>query len=106
MQEVFKPIQGHESYEVSNTGQIRRADTGECLKLFKVNNRHRVNMDGKRPYVARLVAKEFVPNPRDKPFVTHKDGDKLNDNSTNLVWVTNQEAQRIALIRKRLAKRL
>lgn len=102
--EIFKTIQGHEDFEVSNLGRVRRAGTEEYLKQFKVNERNRVNLDGKRPYVGRLVAMEFVLNPKNKPFVTHKDGNKANDVSTNLVWVTNKEAQVIAVIRKRLNK--
>lgn len=105
MQEEFRDVQGHPNFEVSNTAKVRRKDTGEYLKQFKVNKRNRVNIDGKRPYVGRLVAQEFVPNPRKKPFVTHKDGDNQNDNASNLIWVTNEEAQKIAVIRRRLKAR-
>lgn len=33
-----------------------------------------------------LIAQTFVPNPDNKPFVIHKDGNKLNNRADNLAW--------------------
>lgn len=41
--------------------------------------------------VHRLVAITFVPNPHNKCFVIHKDGNRLNNNVDNLEWVTVSE---------------
>lgn len=38
-----------------------------------------------------LVAKAFVPNPYNKPIVHHIDTDKLNNDVSNLLWLTTAE---------------
>lgn len=49
--------------------------------------------NGKRyaKYVHRLVAESFLENPSNLKEVNHKDGDKSNNDISNLEWVTHQE---------------
>jgi len=42
-------------------------------------------------YVHYLVASTWVPNPENKPFILHKNGDRSNNCASNLEWATLSE---------------
>ena len=62
------------------------------LKLYKTGKGYyQVSHNQDLFYVHRIVAGAFIPNLLDKPFINHIDGNKLNNDISNLEWVTASE---------------
>ena len=67
------------------------------LEIPKSNNKNRLQKIYK---IHRLLAEYFIPNPDNKPCVNHKDGNKLNNNLSNLEWATISENTKHAYANK------
>jgi len=96
---IIKPIKGYEnSYGIDSEGvvyscfdnnlKIRKLSTDKggylVVTLYSKNK-------SKQFKVHRLVASAFIDNPENKKCVNHKDGNKKNNNISNLEWCTHGE---------------
>ena len=101
LEEIWKSIKGYEGlYEISNFGRVKSMPKLRMKKekIMKPSNRGgylRISLskDGisKSFYIHRLVAESFIPNLDGKKEVNHIDGNKKNNNASNLEWSTRSE---------------
>lgn len=97
-------IEGYEGfYMVSSRGRVMSAPRktgrsfwpGRILKPQLASGYLRVSLSfkgaTKQVQIHRAVAQAFIENRDGKPEVNHKDGDKTNNNVSNLEWVTRSE---------------
>lgn len=107
----WKPINGYEGlYEVSETGLVRSLRHGKkrILSPGKTGDGYLMVglcRDGKRTglLIHRLVAEAFLPNPRGLPTVNHRDENKLNNEVSNLEWLTMADNARYGTRVQRVA---
>lgn len=106
--EEWRDVIGHEGfYQISNYGHVKnitplkeperhhRSIKGNILRIDIRNGYPSVTLSkNNRHYhktIHRLICESFIPNLKNKNYVNHKDGNKQNNNLTNLEWCTNYE---------------
>ena len=116
--ERWLSIPGHDNYEVSDLGRVRRSKPGKGARVGHVL-RQRPNRDGYyyvrlsggsrddvcHEYVHRLVATAFLPQPSFLEDVEleahHKKNDLTNNRLSNVEWVTPSENKKQAWVTRR-----
>lgn len=112
MSEIWKDVIGYEGrYMVSNLGRIKslkRIVKRSHNRLLPVKERilipsvctgdyREVKLENKKHRVHRLVAKAFIVNKSNKPFINHKNGITSDNKASNLEWCTQSENMRHAV---------
>lgn len=92
---TWKDIPDYPNYEVSDKGDVRNKKRRKILKPSLTKGYHRVVLCDHnvcRPKtVHRLVAEVFHEGDHEGLMVNHIDGNKLNNCTDNLEWVTASE---------------
>lgn len=98
--EIWKDVVGYEEYfQISNEGRLFSKRSHKVLKQTisktgyytvstKIGGRTGIS---KCFRIHRVVAEAFLVNPQNKETVNHIDGNKLNNNLSNLEWATYSE---------------
>ena len=92
---MWKEVYGFNNYLCNENGEIYSLLRNKILKGRSLKGYKRVALmkDGKTidVLVHRLIAQTFLPNPENKPYINHIDGDKTNNSVSNLEWCTQKE---------------
>lgn len=99
--EIWKDIKDYKGlYQINNFSRVkslpRNTTNGGILKTAKNSSGYLMislckNGKKKHVYIHRIIAKTFIPNPKNKPCINHKNGIKTDNRLENLEWVTYQE---------------
>lgn len=91
--EIWKFYKTHKrhNYYISNFGRVK--NNNNLLKTKDDRGYRAISVNKKHLLVHILVAKLFIDNPNPDTYnkVNHKDGNRSNNNVSNLEWLTNQE---------------
>lgn len=93
--EIWKTVDKYPSVEVSDMGNVRFKNGKPKSKDKDPEGYYRtgIYVNGKRVHerIHRLVAQAFLPNPYNKQFVNHKNGNKADNRVSNLEYCTPRE---------------
>ena len=99
--EIWAPVHGYEGYyEINQDGDVKslhKHNYGYIMKQridrggYNTVRLAKPALKSSTKYVHRLLGFAFIDNPQSKPMINHIDGNKLNNNISNLEWITHSE---------------
>lgn len=114
--EIWKDIENFSKYQVSNLGNVKSKDRYTKAKDDEIIHRKEFLLKGfinKKGYkqvtlyddngkpktmrVHKLVALAFIENKNNLPQINHIDGNKLNNEVSNLEWISNYDNMQHAI---------
>lgn len=114
--EIWKDIENFSKYQVSNLGNVKSKDRYTKAKDAEIIHRKEFLLKGfinKKGYkqvtlyddngkpktlrVHKLVALTFIENENNLPQINHIDGNKLNNEVSNLEWISNYDNMQHAI---------
>jgi hypothetical protein len=85
-----KEVNGFNNYLIYNNGIVFSKNRSKIKNLYELGGRRKVNLFkngiAKSFYIDYLVATHFIDNHNNYRHIIHKDGNKLNNNYSNLEW--------------------
>ena len=93
----WKILKENENYSINEKGEIKNNITKKILSpsINKDSGYYQIDLwknNKSRKYTLhRLLANNFIPNLENKPTVDHIDGNRLNNDISNLRWATYSE---------------
>ena len=91
-----RQIERHPKYCINEEGAVFRIkpDGTDSLLLLDLSNGYpRVDLDGRKEYVSRLVLETFDPTDDETLKVFYIDGDHTNTRLSNLCWLSPSDIQ-------------
>lgn len=107
MVEHWNTIPGHDGYEASDAGRVRRIATGASMSEQWTTGGHMYVQLGRgaRMYVSRAVLSAFVGPCPDGQRAMHLDGDPSDNRLCNLAWAPRTSSARRGARHQKWAER-
>lgn len=105
MEEIWKQVPFDNRYAVSNKGNVKSFVYGKEMMLKPVLHQGYpfIRIKRKMCFVHRLVALVFIPTNDTTLHIDHIDGDRTNNNVSNLRWCTQKENNNNPVTRHRIS---